>query len=157
MTSLLSEKKIPKIELAKAYAERWEVEVRLREIKSTLGMDHLNVKTPDMIDKMVWAFVLSYNEIRRIMLEAGKILRRHPIRYSFKNAVKSFELWWPELSRVQTAAEDKNVMVSLFAQIASVEVGNREGRHEPRRRKRRPKVSKYLTKPRALYHQGVRA
>jgi hypothetical protein len=157
VTSLLDSKKFSKEALASVYAERWEVELRLREIKSTLGMDHIDVKTPEMIDKMLWAYALAYNEIRRIILESGKIFGVHPIRYSFKNAVQSFELWWPQLSRARSIAEEEEVMVSLLAHIASVEVGKRPGRSEPRRRKKRPKPGKYLTKPRSLYQTGVQA
>ncbi len=150
-TSLLDCKAFPAVALADIYAERWQVELRLREIKSVLGMEHLNVKSPEMIEKTIWAFLLSYNEIRRLMLVAGHCLKIKPTYFSFKNAIRAFEMWGPELGRAKTEAESDKVMISMLAQIAAVEVGKRPNRREPRRRKRRPKTSKYIQKPRNLY------
>ena len=51
ITMLLSLKLFPKHELKALYKSRWHIELDLRNIKTTLGMETLSCKTPDMIEK----------------------------------------------------------------------------------------------------------
>jgi DDE family transposase len=71
VTSLLCDKEIPKKELGKLYYQRWNVELDLRNIKTTLGMEVLSCKTPEMNLKEMWTYFLAYNLIRLIMAEAA--------------------------------------------------------------------------------------
>lgn len=64
VTTLASTKQAPKKALAQLYLERWHVELDLRNIKTTLGMDILSCKTPEMIEKEMWVYFLAYNLIR---------------------------------------------------------------------------------------------
>ena len=43
------------------YERRWDGEVDIRSIKSTMQMDILRCKTPDMIHKEIWTHLLAYN------------------------------------------------------------------------------------------------
>ena len=60
-------------ELARLYARRWNVELDLRNIKVTLGMDVLSCRTPQMITKELWVHVLAYNLIRLLMAQAASV------------------------------------------------------------------------------------
>ena len=51
VTTLLSPKAYPKHEIKELYKKRWHVEVDLRNIKTTLGMETLSRKTPQMVEK----------------------------------------------------------------------------------------------------------
>ena len=56
VTTLLDPKLFPAHELAKAYARRWRLEMCLRDIKTTLGMESLRCQSPAMARKEMLAF-----------------------------------------------------------------------------------------------------
>ena len=49
------------------YERRWSGEVDIRSIKSTMQMDVLRCKTPEMVHKEIWAHLLAYNLLRTVM------------------------------------------------------------------------------------------
>ncbi len=71
VTSLLDPRKVTKSELNQLYARRWHVELDLRNIKITLGVDVLRCLTPQMIEKELWVHLLAYNLIRLLMAQAA--------------------------------------------------------------------------------------
>ena len=54
VTSFLNPREVCKRELGYLFMRRWNVELDLRNIKSTLGMERLTCKTPEMCEKEVW-------------------------------------------------------------------------------------------------------
>lgn len=48
VTTLLDTKEYPWEELVSLYLERWDIELRFRDVKTTMGFEELNVKTPEM-------------------------------------------------------------------------------------------------------------
>src|SRR5438093_2441370 len=48
-------------DIAELYHQRWLVELDIRAIKITLGMDVLRCKTPAMVQKEIGACLLAYN------------------------------------------------------------------------------------------------
>ena len=119
--------------------------VDLRNIKTTLGMEMLSCKTPDMAEKEIWVYLLAYNLIRLIMAQAALLSDRLPRELSFKHTLQLWGTW----GRQGIIASEKTLS-SLFMMIAQHSVGNRPGRIEPRAIKRRPKPYPLLTKPRAV-------
>ncbi len=71
VSTFLSPRKTSKAELGKLYWQRWNVELDLRNIKTTLGMEALSCKTPQMCEKELWVYLLAYNLIRWLMAEAA--------------------------------------------------------------------------------------
>ena len=141
-TSLTDSKHATKAELGAVYACRWAVELNFRDIKTTMQMDMLRCKTPEMIKKEIWIHLLAYNVIRKIMLEAAVKRRVLPWQISFKTAVQTLNhystLW-------RNGKVDKNqVYAYMLDAIGCKLVGNRPGRSEPRKKKRRPKPAKLL-------------
>ena len=61
----------PKSVLKSLYRQRWHVELDLRNIKTTLGMEHLRCKSPAMAIKELWVYLLAYNLIRLLMAQAA--------------------------------------------------------------------------------------
>jgi hypothetical protein len=53
------------------YERRWSGEVDIRSIKSVMQMDVLRCKTPEMVEKEVWAHILAYNLLRMVMAVAA--------------------------------------------------------------------------------------
>jgi len=52
------------------YGQRWEVELDLRHLKTTLDMD-IYGKTPEIVRKEIYAHLLAYNLLRTVMWSAG--------------------------------------------------------------------------------------
>jgi len=50
---------MPKDALKMLYRQRWNVELDLRNIKTTLGMETLSCRTPDMAIKEIWIYLLA--------------------------------------------------------------------------------------------------
>jgi hypothetical protein len=70
ITTMLSATDDPKKELAALYQKRWLVEVDFRDIKTTLGMNILSCKTPELCRKEIWTYFLANNLIRLLMSQA---------------------------------------------------------------------------------------
>jgi len=143
VTTLLCAKDTPKAALKALYRERWQVELDLRAIKTTLGMETLSCKTPSMADKEVWIYLLAYNLIRTMMAEAALFTEQLPRQLSFKHTV---QLWVAWCHNGPDYRDGRFEQLLLF--IAQQKVGRRPGRIEPRAVKRRNKPFPLLMKPR---------
>jgi Transposase DDE domain len=145
VTTMHNARAVPKRELAALYARRWHIELDIRNIKTTLGMEVLRCLTPAMVEKELWVCLLAYNLIRLLMAQAAYTAGLYPRELSFKHTV---QMWsnWP-----RGVEPDE-----LFRLIAQRPVGNRPGRSEPRVRKRRPKSFPWLKVPRAVARRQIR-
>ena len=150
VTTLLNPRQVRKSALDRLYARRWNVELDLRNIKTTLGVDVLRCLTPRMVEKELWVHLLAYNLIRLLMAQAALDAGVHPRQLSFKHTVPLWTEW--TTYRVDLGADPD----TLFRLIAQLTVGHRPGRIEPRARKRRPKPYPWLKIPRAEAHEQVR-
>lgn len=140
VTTLLRPRTAPRTELAWLYQQRWNVELDLRNIKITLGLQTLSCKSPQMVQKELWVYLLGYNLIRMLLAQAAHQAGMLPRQISFKHAVQIWSHWRPHLHRLTP-----QVLLRLIAQLR---VGQRPGRIEPRARKRRPKHYAWLKVPR---------
>jgi hypothetical protein len=149
VTTLLDHRRVSKAELSALYARRWGVELDLRNLKTTTGMDVLSCQTPQMNNKQLWVHLLAYNVIRLLMAQAACDANVDPRSLSFKHTV---QLWTEWTARGLCSTDGRR---RLFASIAQSKVGHRPGRIEPRMRKRRPKPYPWLKVPRDLARQQV--
>jgi hypothetical protein len=60
VTTLLCANQAPKKALGELYVSRWNVELDLRNLKTTLGLERLHCKTPEMNKKALWVGLLAY-------------------------------------------------------------------------------------------------
>lgn len=144
VSTFLSPRKTPKAALEELYWQRWNVELDLRNIKTTLGMEVLRCKTPPMCEKEFWAYLLAYNLIRLLMAQAALQADVLPRQLSFKHTLQMWVAW----SQRQFLSESGEDTATLFVLIAQIRVADRPGRAEPRAVKRRPKPYPRLDKPR---------
>jgi hypothetical protein len=152
VTTLLCAKQTSKDDLKQLYRDRWHVELDLRNIKTTLGMEHLSCLRPDMAIKEMWVYLLAYNLIRLLMAQAAYFTHRLPRQLSFKHTVQ-IGIALPQY-RDLILHDDKRCI--LFELIAQQRVGDRPHRVEPRAVKRRPKTYPLLTKPRNIARALIR-
>ena len=124
----------------------------LRNIKTTLGMEALSCKSPQMCEKELWIYLLAYNLIRLLMSEAALQAGVLPRQLSFKHTLQIWIAW----SQRQFLSDAKEDTTTLFLLIAKIRIGKRPGRVEPRAVKRRPKPYPRLAKPREKARQDIR-
>ena len=135
-------------DIADLYHRRWHVELDIRAIKQTLKMEYLACKTPAMVRRELWAHLLGYNLVRKVMAQAAALCDLSPRQVSFAGAVQTLEAFRWQLLGSGAESRDRVCRAVLLA-IGTHEVGDRPGRYEPRRVKRRPKQYRRLQKPRA--------
>jgi len=85
ITTLTDHQKYPAQQLVELYAKRWQVEVYFRDLKCTLKMGRPRAKNVAGVRKEVLAFVLLYNLVRQVMLQAAKRQQVDPQRLSFSD------------------------------------------------------------------------
>jgi len=152
VTSFLNPREVCKGELESLYLQRWHVEVDLRHIKTTLGMEALSCKTPSMCEKEMWVHMLAYNLIRLLMAQAAVAAGVSPRQLSFKHTLQVWVAW----SQQQFLSEVPEDTIGLLRVIAKIRVGNRPGRVEPRLVKRRPKPFSRLQTSRQKARENIR-
>lgn len=151
ITTMICPKTVRKDELKSLYKKRWSVELDIRHIKDTMGMNILSCKTSEMALKEIWVYLLAYNLLRLMMTQAALIADITPRQMSFKHCL---QLWLASLYKLNVFDEEQfNAFLLLMSQQR---VGNRPGRIEPRAVKRRPKAFPLLTKPREMARENVR-
>lgn len=144
-TTLLDHKLYDAAWLAGIYRGRWRVELDIRAIKCTLGMDILRAKTPEMVRTELWSCLLVYNLIRESMLQAALRSGRACRSLSLTATLQMLgSLWLSSAIRPADAA----LRELYLAHQITIKVAHRPGRSEPRANKRRPKLLQLLTKPR---------
>jgi putative transposase len=148
VTTLTDAEEYTKDDIAELYHQRWLVELDIRAIKVTLGMDVLRCQSAEMVRREIWTCLLAYNLIRQTMLEAALKSERSPRQLSFTAALQKIAASWALLSMCDDAMRAQLIEVQL-SDIAKNIVGDRPDRVEPRAIKRRPKPHKFLTEPRA--------
>lgn len=143
VTTLTDAERYPRALLGKMYKKRWKIEVVIRDLKSTFGMQHLAAQTPAMIEKTLWAHLLAYNALRWHMLNAALLFERPPDEVSVKTASRLLtEASHAILSL--TAAKRAKLFSGLYFEMIQVRIGRRPDRQEPRAVKKRPKPTPLL-------------
>ena len=111
ITTILDHKQAPAIELANAYAQRWEIETTLDEFKTHLrgrGIV-LRSKTPDGVYQEFWGFLLAHHAVRTIMHDAALKVDVDPDRLSYKHVLNTMRRRLPLLILIPPSGDDEAV------------------------------------------------
>jgi len=151
-TTLLDAARFPASAFADLYRRRWQAELFLRDIKTTMGMDVLRCKTPEMVEKELAMHLIAYNLVRLTMLEAAQKAGVPVERLSFKGTLAAIRSWAPILAGVGERRR-RALWAFLLDSLARDPLVCRPDRVEPRARKRRPKNYQLLNKPRRVFKE----
>lgn len=150
ITTLLNPDEYPANDLAELYLRRWEVELNFDDLKTTMGMDELRCKTPDMVEKELLMYFIAYNAARWTICKAADQSGADLMRISFKGALQELRNWEGQLNHPKLTQQDKRKLIAeLYRGIALKIVPLRPNRKEPRCLKRRPKPYQLLTEHRS--------
>lgn len=148
VTTLLDPVAYPVVELARLYARRWQIELWFRDLKTSMGMEALRCKSPQIAHKELEMFFIAYNLIRVLMTRASALYAAPMERLSFKGTVDALRQFSIAIARARSRKKQKQLMADLLQIIARDQVPERPGRREPRAVKRRPKPYQLLNRPR---------
>lgn len=137
-------------DLAGLYLRRWQVELYFRDLKTTMGMDILRCRTPQMVEREITMFAIAYNLVRAVMQRASLLCGIAIEQVSFKGSWDVMAIWQGEFDPGLSTAKRDLLWGQLLAVIASDPLPIRPWRVEPRAVKRRPKSYQLLTSPRHL-------
>jgi hypothetical protein len=150
VTTLVDAQKYPAQDIAELYARRWQIELWFRAIKTSMGMEVLRCKSPEMLHKELEMFFIAYNLIRCLMAQAGTLHTVALERLSFKGTVDAMRQFSAALAQARSKKKQHQLIARLLEVIARDQVPERPGRREPRAVKRRPKPYQLLIRPRHL-------
>ena len=90
ITTIRDHRKAPAIELACAYAQRWEIETAFDELKTHQRGPRavLRSKSPELVTQEIWGHLCCHYAIRTLMFEAAAHAGHDPDRVSFVAALR---------------------------------------------------------------------
>jgi Transposase DDE domain len=151
VTTLLDPELYPAEQLAALYARRWRLELCLRDLKTTLGMEQLRCKTPEMAEKELLAYLVAHNLVRCLIAEAVAVHHVELERVSFKGSLDALRQFSDAIGRAPNRNLRRQLWEELLLTLARDLVPLRPNRTEPRAVKRRPKPYPLLNKPRRKF------
>jgi len=145
ITTLRDQERYPVEALAALYLRRWDMELSLRHLKTTLQMEHLSCRSPQTVERELRLHLLVHNLVRRLMLESARTHRIALPRVSFAGALAGARRTAEALLQARTQKLRRQLFDQLIKSMAHDAVPERPGRREPRALKRRPKPFPVLT------------
>lgn len=143
-------------EIIAAYARRWRLEMCLDDLKTSLGMENLRCRCPEMVEKEVLVFLITHNLLRWLMIDVARHGFVRLDRISFKGSLDAYRQWTVAVSQLGRSHRHAKKRVQLWtgflAAVAADLVPERPGRREPRAVKRRSKYP-HLNCPRKEYRE----
>jgi hypothetical protein len=153
VTTLLDVLLYPAEEILATYFKRWRLEMCLDDLKTTLGMEMLGCKSPDLLQKELLIYLTAHNFVRWIIAQAAQAGKVDLQRLSFKGTLDAFRQWTLALVQVRgpgRPAKQKQLWRILLQTLAADLVPQRPQRQEPRAVKKRSKYPR-LNKSRHAY------
>lgn len=151
VTTLLDHVQYPSHELARLYLRRWLMELSFRHLKTTLQMDHLSCRSPEVVERELRMHLLVHNLARRLAVEAVGRHRGDLERISFAGTLALMHAYGESMLRVRCRRKRRALLAEFYRRLAAQRVPLRPGRREPRAVKRRPKPYPLLTCHRQTY------
>jgi hypothetical protein len=151
VTTLLDPELYPAEQIIGLYARRWRLELCFRDIKSTLGMEFLRCKSPDMAEKELLAYLVAHNLVRCVMAQALTQADIQLEEMSFKGAVDALRQYSAAIAQARNRKLRSQLWEDFLLNLARDLVPRRPNRREPRALKRRPKAYPLLNRHRRRF------
>lgn len=151
VTTLLDAERYPAREILQAYLRRWRLEMCLDDLKTTLEMEMLRSRSPEMLQKEVYTHLIAHNLIRCTMAQAAAEHAVPLARISFKGTVDALRQFTQAMSQARTKKKRSELWAKLLKTLAADLVPDRPERREPRAVKRVKNKYPRLSRPRHLF------
>ena len=151
VTTLLDPHRYPADQIIALYARRWRLELCLRDLKSTLGLEQLRCQSPQMAQKELLVYLIAHNLVRCLMAEAVARYQVELERISFKGSLDALRQYSAALAQARSQKMRCQLWEDLLLNLARDSVPLRPDRREPRAVKHRPKAYPLLNRPRRQF------
>jgi len=148
VTTLLDPKLYPAQELMALYCRRWRLELCLRDLKTTMGLEPLRCHSPAMAQKELLAYLIAHNLMRCVMAQAAAQHEVDLERVSFKGALDTVRQYSNAIGQARNRKLRRQLWEDLLLNLARDLVRRHPNRTEPRAVKHRPKPYPLLNQPR---------
>ena len=151
ITTLLDPQLYPAREILYAYLRRWYLEMCLDNLKTTLGMEGLRNRSPQMVQKEVYMRLIAHNLVRCTMAQAAS---EHDVpldRISFKGSLDAIRHFSHAMARGKSKNKRRELWKELLRTLAADLVPERPERREPRAVKRQKHKYPRLKGPRKSF------
>jgi hypothetical protein len=137
VTTLLDHRMYPAGGVVKLLVERWLIETQIRWLKTTMGLDQLRCQSVQGVKKELWMYLIVYNLLRLLLMQASERQGVAVERLSFADA----------LARLRYG--------NMHQWVKLEGVPQRPNRLEPRMVKRRCKAFMLMNQSREQWHRQL--
>ena len=125
------------------YGQRWNIETDLRTLKSTLRLEQLSCRTPEMVAKEIEMGMVAYNLVRAITWLASEQSGIPPRGYSFTTIRRIVEIFTPKIAAASDPAAAKRVFDEMMHYVQQAKL--------PHRTRKRPSYPRHVLGRRHTY------
>ncbi len=151
VTTLLDPQLYPAQEILQAYWRRWRLEMCLDDLKTTLKLEFLRARSPQMAQKELLMRLTAHNLIR---CTAAQAATEHGValeRISFKGTVDGLRHFASAMAQARSKKKRQQLWAQLLHTLAADLVPERPNRREPRAVKRKKNKYPRLNGPRRQF------
>jgi hypothetical protein len=151
ITTLLDPERYPAQEILQAYLRRWRLEMSLDDLKTTLQMEMLRSRSPDLIQKELYVRLIAHNLVRCLMAQAAQQGGVALERISFRGTLDALRHFTHAMNQASSRKKRLQLWKELLRTLAADLVPERPGRREPRAVKRQKRKYPHLSRPRTKF------
>jgi hypothetical protein len=148
VTTLLDPQFYPAREILQAYLRRWRLEMCLDDLKTTLQMEMLRGRSPEMVQKELYTRLIAHNLIRCTIAQTSAEHHVSLERVSFKGSLDALRQFSQAMAQARSKKKRRELWAELLETLAADLVPERPGRREPRAVKRKKNKYPRLDAPR---------
>ena len=137
ITTLLDPKLYPAHEILSAYLRRWRLEMCLDDLKTTLHMESLRSRSPQMVHKELYMRLIAHNLVRCTMVQSAAQHNVPLDQISFKGTLDAVRHFSQAMAQAKTKNKRHQLWTELLRTLAADRIPKRPGRREPRAVKRK--------------------
>ena len=127
---------------------RWRLEMCLDDLKTTLQMESLRNRSPEMAQKEFYLRLIAHNLIRCTMAQAAKEHNVPLDRISFKGSLDAVRQFSQAMARAKSKKSRQQLWSEMLRILAADLLPRRPGRREPRAVRRKKNRYPRLVGPR---------
>ena len=151
VTTLLDAELYPAQEILQAYLRRWRLEMCLDDLKTTLKMETLRGRSPEMVEKEIYARLLVHNLVRCLMAQAAAQGQVPLVGISFKGSLDALRQFALAMTQARSKKKRQELWRELLRTLAADLLPERPDRQEPRAVKRQKNKYPHLSRPRRQF------
>ncbi len=125
------------------YGCRWNIELDLRSLKSTLRLDDLTCSTPEMVAKEINLAMLSYNLARAVMYLTARKAGLEPRAFSFTRVRNVLNAFLPAIAAATDECQAQKAMEDMMYYLNQAQLPKRKGKRPSYSRQVWPRPKSY--------------